>query len=634
MASSKDNSSGKSALLKKWLNRKKKTTESSSGHKGISLLPEGQTAPLSYGQQRLWFLQQLHPGNPFYHYTELYHLTGDLRIDLLEKSFQKIIGRHDILRSHFPMEQGKTIQQVQQNIPFQIRLKDISTNKWDNKQKVIQDLAREDATLSFDLSSGALLRILLIKFSPTEHYMVITMHHIITDKWSMEVLREELSQIYQAFLNNQSPKLPPLKIQYKDFAYWQQSQTVSETDLAYWKNKLQGDIPVTNLPTDFPRPLNPSYQGAYAAHKIPKHLAQKLQQLAKDTQNTMFTLMLTAFKVLLYRYTSQEDILVGTPFSNREQTDLEKVIGFFNETLVLRSEVKSSLSFKELLIQVRQNVLEAFNHKNVPLEVLIKTLQPERQPGVNPLFQTMFLYHKVPDTPPLAPNLQLSYAPFDLGVAKFDLTLYIEEQEDGLNTIFEYATDLFQEKSIRRIQNNLLVLLQSIVDDPDQAIGKLELIEPDIKDQILNQWNLHPTQTLPQKEFIYKYIEEQVKLNPQKPAVVYQQNQVTYEALDQKSNIIAAHLIHAGLKPNTPVGLYADRSLDLIIGILGILKAGGTYLPLDPEYPAERIQFMIQDTATTMILTQKHYLSDFKDFDMQIFDIQEVTSVHLNGQCP
>lgn len=592
--------SKKRSLLTQWKNRKKKEAPPSK----LVQLPKGSPAPLSLGQQRLWFLQQLHPHNPFYNYADIYKFSGALNIEALFKSFQLIAKKHAILRTTFIVEEKDPIQKIKEEAQIETQHISLTDALLETRETTAHQLAIEAARKPFDLENGPLTRITLLQLEDEKYWLILSMHHIITDKWSMRILRDELASIYTKLIHNQSPNLQTLQIQYADFSYWQNQQTIDDNALNYWKQKLSGDLPLLNLPTDKTRPTVPTYKGAYYEKRLNPIVSAQLKRLAKEANTTLFVLLLSAYKVLLYRYTNQEDLLVGTPVTNRDQTAFEELIGFFNDTVVLRSNLSSNLTFMELLEQVKKTTLEAFSNKNVPFETLVKELKPQRQMSVSPIFQTMFLFHNVPTTPSLGEGIHVEHTPFDFGVSKFDLTLYFSEDQEQLTATFEYATDLFEAATIERMQLHFETLIQRIIKNPAQAISTVSILPASERQLTISEWN-NTEKLTSEAQTIHQLFEEQVEQNPQRTAVVFKDQSLNYKELNDRATALAYQLVESGLKPGTIVGLYTERSLEMAIGILGILKAGGAYLPLDPHYPLERIKFMIEDAELSMVLVQE-----------------------------
>lgn len=594
----------KKGLLDRWRSQQKKKAPIAA----IAKRPMETRAPLSLGQQRLWFLQQLHPNNPFYHYADVLRLKGRLVEEHLRESFRQLAQKYAILRTTFPSDKGDVYQHIGEEAAIAFTTHDIRSLPLDQREVEAQAIALASASEAFDLVHGPLTRVCLIQLADKEYWLVLSMHHIITDKWSMGLLREDLAKLYEGLLAGNSAGLTPLPLSYADYAYWERQQLVDPTHLAYWKKQLAGELPILKLPTDHTRIGKPSFAGAFSVQAFSTQLSAQLSQLCQQNNTTLFVLLLTAYKVLLSKYSGQKDIIVGTPFSNRDQLVLQQLIGFFNDTLVLRSDLSKAPSFEQLLQEVRSTVLTAFTHKKTPFEVLVRELSPERATSANPLFQVMFLFHKVPPKPSLGPELALEHQPFDLGVSKFDLTLYISEEEGQLSAIFEYATDLFEAATIERMQEHLRVLLEAIVENPQQSIATLPILSSVEKQKILVDWNQHQ---LPIGETtVHQLIEAQAQRKAGAPAAVYEGVELSYQALQEKSDLIARRLQARGIGQGDIVGLYTERSLDMMVGILAILKAGGAYLPIDPEYPKDRIDFMLEDADVKVVLCQDKILNE------------------------
>ncbi|MEO1652450.1 MAG: amino acid adenylation domain-containing protein [Bacteroidota bacterium] len=617
-----DQKPSKSSLLGKWLNRKQK--EKNPGATGLMTRPQSARIPLSFGQQRLWFLQQLYPENPFYHYAETYLIEGVLDITLLKDCFKKIVEQQEILRTCFPIHEGQAVQEVLTQIELPILEEDLSAQDPDQALQSAKAKALVSAQKPFDLSKGPLLRLDIYTINPQKFLLLVNMHHIITDKWSMRILRQELSDLYQAQGRGEIKEMR----QYADYAYWQRQQQTPKKLLAFWENKLKGELPILNLPTDHPRPLRPSFRGAYKSQSLPMELARQLKALALEHNTTLYVLILTAYKVLLSFYSQQKDILVGSPFTNRDQVELEKMMGFFNDTLVIRSSLEGDPRFVDLLAQVKENVMQAFNHKNMPFEELIQKLNPERYVSMNPLFQVMFLYHQVPEHPSFGSGIHFDYEPFDLGVAKFDLTLYIEESGNSLSAIFEYSLDLFEPSRVERMGEHLVELLSSIVQDPGQALSVLPILPPSETKTLLVDWNQTEV-PYEEEKTVLDLFQQQVRAKGATPALVYGDQVLTYTELDHQSNALAALLLEKGLEPSQRVGLYFERSTEMIVGILGVLKAGGTYVPLDADYPEERLVYMMEEAELRFLLGQEALLNQLKQSTFPHLSFAEIKTKAL-----
>jgi len=610
--------SNQNSLLSKWLNREKKPD----APKGIQPRPVGINVPLSLGQQRLLFLQQLYPENPFYHYADAYKFKGKLDVECLLKSFEIAAQRHDILRTKVAFENGRAFQQVNDRPIFEISEHDLRGLPETGLEKVYRDLAIKEARKSLESPDGYVTRISILRLKEVESLVVLTMHHIIMDKWSMNLLQNEVAGYYRKLTNSEGVNFSPLEIQYADYAYWQSLRKPNVENLTYWNNKLQNSLTFLELPTDFPRPVRPTFRGAYSTQKFSIELSNKLKSFCREKNKTLYTVILTAFKILLKRYSGETDILVGSPFTNRDEIALENLIGFFDDTLVLRSDLSYDPTFIELLEQVWATTQAAFAHKNMPFEVLVKSLKPERYLNHNPLFQVMFIYHDVPEMPDFGEKLEVGHEPFDFGVTKFDLTLFIAEKAGEITAIFEYSKDLFAEETIERMHGHLRKLLEEVVENPNRPISELAMIT-DQELKLFSEWNDTNTETTKVKSVI-ELFNEQVASAPQKPALSFQKEKITYGELNRRANSVANHLLKLNPDKRQPVGLLVEPSIDMIVGILGVLKAGRAYLPLDAQYPKKRLDFIVKDSSATAVLTQKHLLSLLSDHQVNFQTIDEI----------
>lgn len=606
------------SLLSKWLNRVKKSDEP----KGVQPRPEGVKVPLSMGQQRLLFLQQLYPENPFYHYADIYRFKGKLDVGSLIKSFEIAAERHNILRSKVVFENGKAFQEINDKPLFEISEHDLRSLPITEVEKIYQSLAVQEARKPLDSPNGYLTRLSFLRLKEDEFLVVLTMHHIVTDKWSMYVLRSEVAEYYQKLTKGEEVNFSPLEIQYADYAYWQSLQKTNSANLEYWTNKLENSLAFLDIPTDFPRPNRPTFRGAYSTQNFSGELSSKLKDFCKKTNKTLYVVMLTAYKILLKCYSGETDILVGSPFTNRDEIALENLIGFFNDTLVLRSDLSNDPTFIELLEQVWTTTQDSLTHKNMPFETLVKSLKIERYANYNPLFQVMFIYHDVPQTPHFGNDLEIEHEPFDFGVTKFDLTLFVAEEEDKITAIFEYAKDLFVEKTIHRMHGHLRKLLEEIVADPTRRISELPIVT-DEELELFSEWN--NTHSLEKKATsIVELFQKQVELKETKTAVSFQNEKLTYEELNKRANSVANYLVQLDLDKRQPIGILVESSLDMIVGILGVLKAGLAYLPLDAEYPKERINFILKDSAAKVVLTQIHLADSVSDDLVKVETIEGI----------
>ena len=606
------------SLLSKWLNREKKPD----APKGVQPRPEGIKVPLSLGQQRLLFLQQLYPENPFYHYAEAYKFKGKLYVESLVKSFEIAAQRHDILRTKVVFENGRAFQQVNDKPLFEISEHDLRGLPETDLENVYRDLAIKEARKALESPDGYMIRISILRLKEDEFCVILTMHHIIMDKWSMHLLQNEVAEYYRKLINNEEVNFLPLAIQYPDYAYWQSLQKPNAENLAYWKGKLENSLTFLQLPTDFPRPYRPTFRGAYSTQKFSIELSNKLKNFCREKNKTLYTVILTAFKILLERYSGETDILVGSPFTNRDEIALENLIGFFDDTLVLRSDLSNDPTFTELLEQVWTTTQAAFAHKNMPFEVLVKSLKPERYLNQNPLFQVMFIYHDVPELPDFGKNLEIGHEPFDFGVTKFDLTLFIAEKAGEITAIFEYSKDLFVKETIERMHGHLRKLLEEIAENSKRPISEFAMIT-DHELELFSEWNDTNTATTKEKSVI-ELFNEQVASGPQKPALSFQKEKITYGELNRRANSVANYLLKSNPDKRQPIGLLVEPSIDMIVGILGVLKAGRAYLPLDARYPKKRLDFILEDSSATVVLTQKHLSALLSDHSVSLQTIDEI----------
>ncbi len=599
--------------------------------------------PLSFAQQRLWFLYQLTPDNPFYNVPAAIRLTGALNRTALERSFQEIVRRHAALRTTFTTVNGKPIQVVKSDINIELAVVNLQTvavsdspaETRRDRERISQQLATAEAQHPFNLTTDSLLRVTLLQFDPTEAVLLLTMHHIVADGWSLGVLIKELACCYTAFVEGRSPGLSPLPIQYTDFASWQRHELqgdVLETQLAYWRKQLH-NLPVLQLPSDRPRPAVQTYRGAIYPLQIAPALTQALEALSQQSGASLFMTLLAAFQMLLYRYTGQEDIAIGSPIANRHRSELEGLIGFFVNSLVLRANLSGHPTFRELLERVRNVALEAYEHQDLPFEKLVEELDPDRDPSRNPLFQVAFALQNAPMQPLELPGLKLEPAPLESGSTRFDLEVHLWEPAHGLRSLWQsqeglsgfisYSTDLFDRDRIHRLVGHFQTLLEGIVTNPDAHLQDLPLLTS-VEQQQLVEWNQSPLaplkkggkQTLESEvpllkgnlggsELCFHHIfEAQVDIAPEAIALVSEQGSLTYRELNQQADCLAQTLQQMGIQPDDLVGLCVDRSADMVLGILGILKAGGAYVPLDPNYPSDRLHFMLTDTQVSILLTQ------------------------------
>jgi amino acid adenylation domain-containing protein len=561
-------------------------------------------APLSYAQQGLWFLDQFQPENPAYTMPAVYRLRGALQAGLLEQSVQEIVRRHEILRTTFPLIDGQAVQVIAPAAACPITLRRVDLREYAEREREAQRLIAAEFQHVFDLARGPLLQVTLLALGEQEHIFLLTVHHLISDGWSTEVFLQELAALYNGLVSGTPARLPALPLQYADFATWQRNWLQGERLdglLAHWKAQLAGAPAVLELPTDYPRPAVQHFQGAATAQRLPRELADALRRLSRSAETTLFMTMLAAFTVLLSRYSGQEDVVVGSAAAGRTHTETEALIGLFVNTLALRTDLRGQPSFRELLGRVRARTLEAFAHQELPFELLVQALCPQRDPGYNPLFQVMFAFAQAPASQLSMGDLTWTPLDLDAGTAKFDLSLYVEEQGQELDVTIVYNRELFAASTIARMLTHFRLLLSGCVADPDCALANLPLLCADERQQVLVNWN--QTASAYPRRCIHEIFEDEVARNPQGIALLSEEQTLTYQALNHQANRLAQHLQDLGVGPEVRVGLCLERCPQMIVGMLAILKAGGVYVPLDPTYPAERLAFMLQDTQAPVLLT-------------------------------
>jgi amino acid adenylation domain-containing protein len=559
--------------------------------------------PLSFAQQRLWFLAQLEGESATYNMPAALRLEGPLDQEALEQSLRELVKRHDSLHTRFPSKQGQPSQEIEPAENWKLTVTDLQG--WPQQNSEVQRLIKENAQHSFDLSNGPLFRCQLLKLGAQLHVLLINMHHIISDGWSIGIFIRESQTLYQAFSQGQASPLPPLPIQYVDFAHWQRqwlSGERLERQSAYWKKQLAGAPTLLELPTDHPRPPIQSFRGAQVNFTLNTELTESLNRLSQTAGTTLFMTLLSAFATLLSRYTGQTDIVVGSAIANRTNSQIESLIGFFVNTLVLRIDLSDNPHFQAVLQRVRTVALEAYAHQDIPFEQLVEEIQPERNLSHTPLFQVMFDLQNAPMETLALSGLQLKFIAPENAIAKFDLTCSMEETPKGLAGTLEYNTDLFEPATIERMAGHFTTLLEGIVVSPEQRLSELPLLTV-AEQQQLRAWN-DTVADYPSEHCVHQLFEAQVEKTPDAIAVVFEDQQLTYRELNQKANQLAHQLQTVGVKPEVLVGICVERSLDMVIGLLGILKAGGGYLPLDISYPSARLAFMLEDAQVPILLTQ------------------------------
>jgi amino acid adenylation domain-containing protein len=591
----------------------------------ISRRSERSVAPLSFAQQRLWFLQQLDPVNPGYNNLLMLRLAGPLQGTALQRGLDEIIRRHEILRTSFVLLEGQLMQRIASPFALPLARLDLRSLAATEPNAQIQRLALQEMHRPFDLTHGPLIRACLLELDDEAHILFLTLHRIIYDGRSIDILFQELAALYRADATGHPSPLPEPPIQYADFAIWQRQQLQGaflEERLTYWKRRLDGALSILQLPADHQRPAIQTLRGARQLRLLSGELTAQVEMLSRQEKVTLFMILLAAFQILLLRYTGQQDLVVGTAITDRTQTELENLIGIFDNMLALRTDLSGNPTCQQALRQVREVVLGAYEHRDVPFEKLVEVVQPERRSGYNPLFQVAFAYQEAPLTPPEFVGLQVDLLEFDPQVATFDLELACTRTEQGLLCSIEYSTDLFEEATISRMLGHFEVLLKGIVEHPERRLSELPMLTQRERQQLLVEWNASATDYA-RDRCVQQLFEEQVQRTPEMVAVIYEDKQLTYQELNRQANQLAHYLRALGVGPEVHVGICVQRSVEMVIGLLGILKAGGVYVPLDPAYPAERLSYMLQDAQVLVLLTQQRLLAQLP--------IHEVTIVCLDS---
>jgi amino acid adenylation domain-containing protein len=565
--------------------------------------------PLSFAQQRLWFLEQLEPGHSFYNLPFVTRLAGPLRVSKLEESLTEIVRRHEALRTTFTTVDGRPTQVIAPSSPLSLSVIDLRGLPESDRDAEASRLTLAEAGRPFDLVQGPLFRASLLCLSDIDHVLLLTLHHIVSDGWSIGVLYRELSALYAALCAGRPSPLPGLPIQYADFALWQRrwlQGEVLELLLSYWKRKLTGMPLFLELPTDRPRPRVQVFLGAAYAVPMAKSLVEGLKTVGRQAGATLFMVLLAAFKVLLFRYSEQTDVVVGCPIANRTRVEVEGLIGFFVNTLVLRTDVSGDPTFGQVLSRVREVTLEALAHQDLPFEKLVEELQPARNLGHNPLFQVMFVLQNTETGGQIGP--QQNAPQLSVGTSKFDLTLSVTETADGLMAVFEYNTELFDATTVVSLAQHFQTLLEGAVAQPGRRASELLLLSREERQRLADEWK-GTDNARASASCIHELCEAQARVRPDAVAVMFAGQCLTYRELNARANQLARALREHGVGPEVLVGLCLERSPEMVVGLLGILKAGAAYVPLDPTYPTDRLAYMLEDTQAPLLLTQERLAS-------------------------
>jgi amino acid adenylation domain-containing protein len=581
------------------------------------------TFPLSFAQQRLWFLDQLTPGSTVYNINAAVRFTGSLDLGALERCFDEIVRRHEVLRTTFTTVDGNPAQIVGKHQPVRLKLVDVREPQPDEREAQVKQLIVEESQRPFDLTSGPLLRVTLYRMSEVDHVLLFSVHHIISDGWSTGVLIREVAALYSSFLLGKPSPLGDLKIQYADYARWQRKHLQGErleSLLDYWNRRLEGSPQVLDLPTDRLRQAVASFRGAHQSIALSRKLSDAVKALSQQERATPFMTLLAALQTLLYRYTGQEDICVGAPIAGRDRGETEELIGFFVNTVVIRTDLGGAPSFRELLGRVRESALGAYAHQELPFETLVEKLQPERSMSHTPIFQVAFAYQNGFTEALELPGLTLRRVELEHRTTKFDLTVTATETPNGLNVSVEYNIDLFNDDTIARLLKHYRILLEGAVADPNRCISDLTVLSAAEQRLLLSAWN-ETRAEYPRDKCVHELFEAQVERRPDAVALVVEDEQLTYRELNRRANQLAAYLGKLGVEPETPVSFCLERSPEMVVAILGILKAGGTYVPLDPAYPKERLAFMLEDTRTPVIVAQQRLIERLPEHQARVVGI-------------
>ena len=580
----------------------------------IPRLETHSSVPLSFAQQRLWFLNQLEPESAAYNQPKAIRLRGPLDVRALQNALDQIVARHEVLRTTFVSMDGVPMQVIAEGRSAEMLLIDLRTLPETIRESEAHRVLGEASRRPFDLSRDLMLRASLLCLGDEEHILLLVTHHIASDGWSAAILWKELTAFYRFFTCGEAPALRELPVQYVDYAAWQRNWLhgeVLDKQLSYWKKQLK-NLPILRLPTDRPRPPLQTFRGAHQPLELSQSLSHALTDLSRREGVTLFMTLLAAFQALLLRCTGQDDVIVGAPIAGRTRPEIEGLIGFFVNALALRSDLSGNPSFRELLIRVREVALEAYAHQDLPFEKLVEELQPQRDLSHSPVFQVMFALQNAPRHPIELPGLALTPVEINGDTAKFDMTLSIRDETEGLRGWLEYNTDLFDDATISRLLEHFRTLLDAIVSNPEQRILDLPLLTAIERNQLLVEWN-ETDSGYPREKCVHELFESQVEQAPDTVAVVFADQQLAYRELNRRANQLARYLQKLGVQREILVGICMERSPEMIVSMLGVLKAGAAYVPLDPEYPKERLAFMLADTQASVLLTQQRFVGKLPD---------------------
>ncbi|MGD9160301.1 MAG: condensation domain-containing protein, partial [Desulfobacteraceae bacterium] len=596
----------KRKLLLEKLRKQKLISEAGNQQKKFPILtvPREGNLQLSFAQERLWFLDQLVPDNPFYNIPPMaLILRGWLTISALRQALGEIVRRHESLRTRFEFIDDKPVQIIEQDVPFLPNLLDLSNLSSLDREKETQRILSKESLLPFNLKKDLMLRARLLLLDAEEHVLLLTMHHIASDVWSMGILQKELSELYNAFSKGEQSPLPELTIQYVDFAVWQRkwlSGEVLDSQLSYWKDHLSNITPL-EIPTDYMRPAIQTFRGDSLPFYIEPDVTKKLKTLSQEKEASLYMTLLAAFSILLSRYSGQEDIAIGSPIANRNRKEIENLIGFFINTLVMRTDLSGNPTFLKLMNRTKKMTLDAYANQDLPFEYIVEELQPERSMSQNPLIQIYFAIQNTPVSTLKMQDLEVSRIEAGVQMVKNDMEVHVWEKKDGLEGVFIYDSVLFKSSTITRMIGHFINLLTKIVSSPEIRISEISVLSEDETHKILVEWNDTKAE-YPNDKCIHELFEEQVGKTPDAVAVVFEDEQISYRELNLRANQLAHFLIKVGVNPGDCVGLILMRSIELVISEIAVLKCGGIYVPIDPEHPVERSSFMFSDCSARLII--------------------------------
>ena len=580
--------------------------------------------PLSFAQQRLWFVNQLHPDSSAYDMPFVMRIRGPLDVSLLRQSLLDVVERHEALRTRFVARDGRPQQVIDELEKFELPSWDISDSEQDEREQRAREIIRLEAGRPFDLEQGPVWRAALVRLGREDYVFLLCLHHVVSDGWSMGVLANELTELYAGYREGRRAVLPELAIQYADYAVWQREWLrgeVLEQQLSYWRRQLDG-ARVLELPTDRPRPAVASHQGAVLPFTLPAELSYQLRQMSRQQGVTMFMTLLAAFQVVLSRHSGQDDVVVGTDVANRNRVETESLIGFFINQLVLRTDLSADPTFEQLLESVRETTLSAYQHQDLPFEKLVEELQPERDLGRSPLFQVKLVLQNAPRGEMRAAGVEFSGFGAGHTIAKFDITLFMTESNDGVGGIAEYATDLYEGTSIERLMGHLRLVIEAMLREPRQVVSEVSLLSESEKQQLAVEWN-DTARGYEEGLCLHELFERQARSTPDAVAVVYESQQLSYDELNHRAESLASYLRSMAVGPEALVAVCMERSLEMVIGLLGVLKAGAAYVPMDPSYPAERLAYMLEDSGAEILLTQRRVMSETLGYSGEVLCLDE-----------